>query len=398
VFDLTVETDHEFFANGVLVHNCADLREEIAAWRYLRDGMDQADFGLRKGTHRWVGATTPKPRPTIRKLVKDPRVVLITATTDDNPHLAADKREELYEKFGNTRLGKQELEAKILEDQAGALWTQELIEQYRVTEADVPRLIRVRTYVDPSWGTTHDECGIVVCGLGVNRHLYVLADLSKRTTPSEWGMLAAIGRIPPQRKDGSWVLEPDWEPRDYCGKVSECVVAEKNFQGEQVRLVMKLTSRDIGQRIRFGWVNSSQGKRLRAEPVVQLFERGKVHMVGSHEHLEWQLTNWVPPEASDGETDQGDPVEHEGGAEDGQDPSKWSPDRLDAMVFGCSDLLIGPNSGTGKLEIADGRVPRPSLERSAGPQSKGPQIGAIPMSTRQGRIIREQQAERRPAE
>ena len=333
-------------------NRCADLREEIAAWRYLADGMAQADFGLRKGTARWVGATTPKPRPTIRKLASDPTIRVSTAETDDNPHLNPQTRARLYAEYGNTRVGLQELKGLILEEVSGALWSQELIDQYRVTADQVPHLTRVRTYVDPSWGTTHDECGIVVAGLGVDKHVYILGDLSKRCRPVEWGMLAAVGRLPNPDQPPEQV-----EPREWFGRVSDRVVYERNFQGEQVRLVMKLVAKDLGRRIITTPVSASVGKRLRADPVVWAYERGRVHHVGTHATLEWQMTNWVPPEVSDDTGDPGDPPERtdSDGGDDRPDPSKWSPDRLDAVVFAVTDLAL---SATGLRRPGDRRTVR----------------------------------------
>lgn len=375
-------------------NRCFDVREELAAWRYLREGVAQADLGLRSGPHpRWVGATTPRPRPTIRKLSTSSIVCLSTAETDDNPYLPEEIRHQLYEQYGNTRLGLQELKGLILEEVTGALWAQELIEQHRVSAEEVPALLRVRTYVDPSWGTTHDECGIIVAGISRHRHVYVLADLSRRVTPMEWGQLAALGYMPThddlhQRdEDGNYVPP---EPREYYGRRSERVVGEGNFQAEQVRLVMRSTSRELGIRIPFGLVFASKGKRLRAEPVHQLYEQGKVHHVGHLAQLEFQLTNWVPPEHDDA-GDPGDP-EYTAGAE-GEEPSTWSPDRLDAVVFAATDLLLGANAGTGKVEVADGRIPKQKVERSS--QTSRPRVGSIPPSTRQGRIISEQLGGRR---
>lgn len=376
-------------------NRCADLREEIAAWRYLREGMTQADLGLRKGKAIWVGATTPRSRPTIRKLDESPIVRVSRATTNDNKHLGEAKRAQLYEEYGNTRIGLQELEGIILDDVSGALWSQELIDLFKVTAEEVPRLRKVRTYVDPSWGTTRDECGIIVCGLGVNGHVYVLKDLSKRTTPAEWGLLAAIGHVPPRDDTGRLVMDEDWEPPEYFGRVSERVVSEKNFQGEQVRLVMKSAAQDVSFglgrpfRILHGWVVSSVGKRLRAEPVLQVFERGRVHLVGDMKGLEFEMTNWVPPEAGEDKGDPGDPREGEAG--EGEEASEWSPDRLDAMVFGVTDLLLGKGSGTGKLEVAEGRIARGGeIQASNRTVGRRPMIGNIPRSTRQGRFVEEQ--------
>ena len=367
-------------------NRCFDLREEVAAWRYLRDGMEQADFGLRKGVARWIGATTPRPRPTIRKLDTDPKVVVVTAETDANQHLSAERRAALYEAYGNTRVGLQELKGIILEEVSGALWSQDQIDQFRVSPDEVPPLTRVRTYVDPSWGTTNDECGIVVVGRARNGHAYILEDLSRRTTPSEWGRLAALGRLPsPEELDAT---DEDGRPippeaRLWYGRASEKVIAEGNFQGEQVRLVMKLTSRDLHRRISFGLVTASRGKRLRAEPVQALYEQGRVHHVGHLPGLEFQLVNWIPPEAGEDAGDPGDPAMMEGG-EGEPESSKWSPDRLDAMVFGVTDLVLGSGSNVGRMEVADGRLPTVGGSgRTAGP-------GRIPTATRQAQMYHEQ--------
>lgn len=341
-------------------NRCFDLREEIAAWRYLKDGMDQADLGLRLGLARWIGATTPRPRPTIKKLNDDPIIRVSKAKTSENIHLSEEKRTQLYEMFGGTRTELQELEGEIVEEVAGALWTQELIEAHRVTPGEVPKLVRVRTYVDPSWGTTNDEVGILVMGLGVNRHVYVFDDLSRRATPGEWGLIAALGFLPTKEQ-----LARGVDPREYHGRVPERIVGEKNFQGEQVRLVMKLTAKELGRRILFSLVNASRGKRIRAEEALWAYEKGRVHHVNAGGRtfagLELQMTTWVPPEVGEDAGDPGDPIET---VDETGEPSKWSPDRLDALVFGVHDLGFGPSgmrwsnrgerpsSTVGELEVA----------------------------------------------
>jgi phage terminase large subunit-like protein len=264
-------------------------------------------------------------------LVDDPIVRISRAKTSDNPHLAPEMRERLYEMYGNTRVGLQELEAQILEEVTGALWTQELIEQHRVTSDQVPPLRRVRTYVDPSWGTTNDECGIIVAGLAENKHIYILADLSKRTTPAEWGLIAALGYLP-----AKGVNPADAPFREWYGKRSERVVFEANYQGEQVRLVARATAREINRRIICKPVIASRGNRIRAEPVHMLYERGRCHHVGHFPGLEFQLTNWIPPEVSKDSGDPGDPQPALDG--DPTEGSGWSPDRLDALVFAGTDL------------------------------------------------------------
>jgi hypothetical protein len=169
--------------------------------------------------------------------------------------------------------------------------------------------------------------------------------------------------------------------------VSEKVVGEGNFQGESVRTVMRSTSVDIHRRILFELIHVTQGKKIRATPVHQAFEQGRVHIVGHQPGLEWQLTHWVPPEAGEDAGDPGDPPE---GQEDGEESSDWSPDRLDAMVFGVTDLILGKSSGTGKIEVADGRIPRTNgLRPDHGPLT--PRAGVVPIAkTRQGQLTEQQ--------
>ena len=126
-------------------NNCADWMEEAAAMRNLEGengAWTQAQFGRRLGKHPIaIITTTPKNREIVRRWIHtaqgvavlrwlqqwgvgDPsweparrhRIALVTATTADNPHLDQDLRDELYEAYGGTRLGEQELLGRLLED------------------------------------------------------------------------------------------------------------------------------------------------------------------------------------------------------------------------------------------------------------------------------------------
>jgi phage terminase large subunit-like protein len=134
------------------------------------------------------------------------------------------------------------------------------------------------------------------------------------------------------------------------------VIAEGNFQGEQVRLVMKVAQTETEILVNFRLVHASRGKVLRAEPVVALYEQGRVHHVGRHVGLEHQMTHWVPPRNDQGAgADKGDPElveqsEPGGDAETSEAPlpSDYSPDRVDAAVFLLTDLLLG-SGGPGQI-------------------------------------------------
>jgi phage terminase large subunit-like protein len=339
----TMEAVERLRAGG---NRCFDLAEEIAAWRYLKAAIEHMELGLRKGTSHWVGSTTPKARPTIRALDADEKVIKSYATSDDNVHADAEWTARIHARFDGTRMGLQEVQGKILDDVEGALWTMELCSVSHVTE--LPKLRRVVVCVDPSWGTSNDEVGIIVVALGVDGKCYIIGDLSGRATPSEWGLIVGKAYL-----------------RDWHGVKPDRILYETNFQGEQVRLVMLTTETTLKASLNTEPVVASQVKRLRAEPVVGLYEQGRVlHYVPAKlEGLEFQMTNWVPP-TKDGETaDKGDPPEPMI-SDDGVESSKFSPDRVDAMVYGVTHFLLdAATAGTTRLEIAKGRVPR-NIEKS----------------------------------
>lgn len=278
---------------------CACWLEELAAFRYLQECYEQMRFGLRSGKRpHWIASTTPKPKPLIKKLVKNtPKNVVVThATTRDNPHLEQHIRDALFEEYAGRDIGRQELEAAIMEQDESALWRRGDIEQHRVRAGDVPDLVRVTVGVDPSGGA--GEQGIVVAGKYMMYEIvngrkqqrfegFVLDDRTCRLAPAGWGRRAVQAAL-------------DWEADD--------IVVETNFGGDMASATIRDAALAMGVTIPVKVVTASRGKRVRAEPVSALSVRGQWHHAGTFEELEDQLCTWSPEE-------------------------KYSPDRLDAMVW-----------------------------------------------------------------
>jgi phage terminase large subunit-like protein len=263
--------------------------DELAAWRHP-EALHQILFGLRVGWARLVVTTTPRPVPIIQELRNDPRTVVTHGRTVDNAaNLASDAVRDLLSRYGNTPIGRQELDAEILDDIPGALWNRSILDACRVTVA--PEMVRIVVAVDPAVTSRQgaDETGIVVAGKGVDGHGYVLEDLSCRASPHAWARIA-IGAF------------HTWN--------ADRIVAEANQGGDLLEIVL----RTVDQRLPYRAVHASQGKRARAEPVAALYERRRVHHVGVFRELEDQLCSALP----------------EGGS--GPD------DRLDALVHALTEL------------------------------------------------------------
>jgi phage terminase large subunit-like protein len=278
--------------------------DELAKYRYARESWDMLQFTMRSGTDpRVFVTTTPRPIPVIRDILADPTTVVTRGSTFDNAqNLPAQFLERLRTRYEGTRLGRQELQAEILDDVPGALWTREMIDQ-ALKRRDVPDLARVVVAVDPS-GTKGasddgDTIGIVVAAKGIDGHAYVLADRSCKLSPAGWGRMAVTA---------------------YHQFEANRIVGESNFGGAMVEHVIKTTDATVA----YQEVKASRGKVVRAEPVAALYEQGRVTHVQSMPDLEDQLCQM----AGDGYLGEG------------------SPDRLDALVWALTDLMLDNRSVT----------------------------------------------------
>jgi phage terminase large subunit-like protein len=280
--------------------------DELAAWRYP-EAWDMLMFGLRLGSDpRAVVTTTPRPTPLIKGLLADPKVAVTRGTTAENhENLAPVFLEQIVRRYEGTRLGRQELDAELLEDAPGALWTHGLIEAGRVSE--VPELTRVVVAIDPAAGSGEhsDETGIVVAGKDGGGHGYVLADLSGRYAPTEWAKAAIAG---------------------YRSHGADRIVAEVNNGGEMVEATLRVVDASVP----FAAVHAAHGKVARAEPVAALYEQGRVHHLGALPRLEDQMCAFVH--------------------DFDRTAAGYSPDRVDALVWALSELLVRPVAGQGIFE------------------------------------------------
>lgn len=267
--------------------------DELAAWRYLRAAWDMAQLGMRLGEHPQICiTTTPRPLPLIKELLKDPGCVTVRGSTYDNLHnLAPSFQRAVVAKYEGTTLGRQELDAEVLEDLPGALVARAHIDGHRVRPEDVPELVSIVVGLDPAGTSRGDETGLVVTGWGVDKHHYVMADASRRRSPDETAR-AAYALL--EQHDAVKVVVEDNGGKDWIESVLQ-------------RVWRDLHGDDAGP-APIRRVNAAQGKKLRAQPVAMLYEQGRVHHVGSFPELEDQLTTWIPEE----------------------DPN--SPDRIDALV------------------------------------------------------------------
>ena len=267
--------------------------DEFAKWREPQVALDMLMMGLRLGHDpRCVVTTTPRAVPAFIDLMTSPGVAVTRARTIDNaPNLAAAFLAHMQAQYAGTRLGRQELDAELIEDNDAALWRRDWIDRARVRE--VPPCARVVVAVDPpvSAGPDADECGIVVVGRSEEGEGYVQADRSEGgLTPISWATRVA---------------------RAYAEFKADVIVAEANQGGAMVEAVI----RQVVPFASVHLVHATRGKHARAVPAAALYERGLIHHAGVFPELEDQLCQF-----------------------DGSDDAP-SPDRLDALVWALADLF-----------------------------------------------------------
>ncbi len=273
--------------------------DELAAWRYAEESWDNMMMGLRLGTHpRVIATTTPRPTKMIRDLMKDPTVHVTSGTTYENlANLAPSFLSSIIKKYEGTRLGRQELNAELLEDIEGALWNLTMIDKARVSRC--PELVKLGIAIDPSVTSTDtsDECGIMIGGIDAKGEIYILEDKSDIMSPITWAGKAIDA---------------------YYKQKADRIIGETNNGGDLIETVL----RQIDRNVAYTGVWASRGKVTRAEPVQALYEQRRVHHVGSLPKLEDEMCTWIPKEGK-------------------------SPNRIDALVWLVFYLIGDDNVSDG---------------------------------------------------
>jgi phage terminase large subunit-like protein len=227
-------------------------------------------------------------------------VITRGSTLNNRANLAAKFLERIVSKYQGTRLGRQELDAEILEDLEGALWRRSVIDEYRVKLVDCPEFRRIVVAIDPATSSEDEsnETGIIAAGLGADGDGYVLDDVSGIMAPLEWASEAIAL---------------------YRARQADRIIAEVNNGGDMVENALRTVDRNVS----YGRVWATKGKFVRAEPVSSLYQQGRVHHVGSFDRLEDQMCAFT--------------------ADFDRKAMGYSPDRMDALVWALTELMIQPD-------------------------------------------------------
>lgn len=284
--------------------------DEVCAWRFAEEAWDNLMFGFRLGNDpRGCITTTPKPIKLLKDLISHPSAVITKASTYENrANLAPGFFDDVIRRYEGTRLGRQELNAEILEDVPGALWTRQMIEasRLRMDQMRWDLVARIVVAIDPAVSASDesDETGIVVAGITRSGHVLVFDDLTCKSSPLEWAQIA-VGA--------------------YRTRNADRIIGEVNNGGDLVEANIRTVSPNVA----FRAVRASRGKAVRAEPVAAMYEQGRVHHVGSFPDLEDQMCGFVPGSSSK------------------------SPDRMDALVWAITDLAIDEEVGAGFVQFTN---------------------------------------------
>ncbi len=277
--------------------------DELAKWKKAEVAWDMLQFALRLGDNpRQVVTTTPRNVATLKTILKNPSTVITHAPTVANrAYLAASFLEEVTARYAGTAQGRQELDGLLLEEVEGALWPLARIEAAQSDDLDPPD--RIVVAVDPpvTGHAASDDCGIVVAGVYMRGppqtwRAVVLEDASvSRASPEVWAraVVAAYERHQADR-----------------------VVAEVNQGGDLVQTLL----RQIDPALPVRAVRATRGKVTRAEPVAALYEQGRVVHRRGLTHLEDQMVRMTAAGYA----------------------GKGSPDRVDALVWALTELILMP--------------------------------------------------------
>jgi len=285
--------------------------DEMCAWSYAQDTWDMYSFGLRLGIRPLtVITTTPKPMQLLKDIMAEQGTYVTRGSTYDNKaNLAPQFLAKIVKRYEGTRLGRQELNAEVLNDNPGALWNPSMVDPYRLPDKAVNEIlakcVRVAVGVDPAVSNNENsaEHGIVVAGMDEDGNGYVFADRSLAGSPFQWGSAVV---------------------RAYKDFSADRIYPEVNNGGDLV----ESNIRNIDPNVPITQVRATRGKAVRAEPIAALYEQGRIKHVGNFPELEHQLYNWNP-----------------------LDPTAKSPDRLDSLVWVLTGLFDIETSVPGARQL-----------------------------------------------
>jgi phage terminase large subunit-like protein len=268
------------------------------------------------------GKRPPHKRTTIQR---------VWSTWANADNLPASTVAELASRYAGTTQGRQELDAMLLRDDPGALWSYSLIHAHRVTPDEVPDLVAIAVACDNAKEARDGvleavslsdrnrakgpaDTAIIVVGLDERGHFYVLSDWTRHAKPEVWGEALIDAFL-----------------RGHDGQRANTVVIERNGGGELIERNVSIILRDRGiprALVPTVYVQAKDGKEARAEPVRTLYGQGRVHHVyvpsdvpgylQPLEDLEFQMVNFK------------------------RGPTGWKKDRVDALVYAITHLIERP--------------------------------------------------------
>lgn len=278
--------------------------DEFAAWKYPRDAWENLQYGLRLGDNpQTIITTTPRPIKILKEIIKEVDTFLTTGSSYENKGNVSDKWfDRVIGKYEGTSRGRQEIYAELLDEVEGALFARAMIEHVK----SPPVITKTVLSIDPAVsskksakGAEPDETALCVTGLGSDGRAHVLHSESGIWTPKDWA-------------DRAFALFQSYDV-DY-------IVAEVNNGGDLVEANLRNQKpQEVGY-FRYKGIHAYKGKVLRADPVIGLYEKGRVAHVGAHAKLEDEMTTWDP------------------------NVDTYSPNNLDAMVYGVTELLVKPQA------------------------------------------------------
>lgn len=218
-------------------------------------------------------------------------------TSENAKNIAKGYVEALEDRYdGSPEMASRFLEGEWRDDNPDALFRKSMF-KFRERPAD-DFLLRIIVAVDPagSNGNNSDSTGICVVGLGMDGCAYILEDASIRGTPEQWAK--KVSEL-------------------YDSYSADLVVAEKNYGGQMVEHTIRTYRRNMPVKM----VSATRGKLIRAEPVAMAYHKGQVFHTDSFKELESQMCAY-------------------------KEGTKKSPDRMDALVWGVSEILKIGNSSS----------------------------------------------------